>query len=81
MRRARAGCWNGYSALALAVADVPVSAYTEIGTIIRKYADRKIDFADAALVWLANHTGMRDILTVDAAYATVSEGRIANSPA
>ena len=47
--------------------DVPVSTYPEIGAIIRKYADRKIDFADAALVWLANHTGMRDILTVDQA--------------
>lgn len=52
---------------ALAVADVPVSSYTEIGTIICKYADRKIDFADAALVRLANTTGMRDILTVDEA--------------
>ena len=52
---------------ALAVADVPVSSYTEIGTIIRKYADRKIDFADAVLVWLAHHTGIRDILTVDEA--------------
>ena len=52
---------------ALAVAEIPVSAYTEIGTIIRKYADRNIDFADAALVWLANHTGVRDILTVDEA--------------
>jgi predicted nucleic acid-binding protein len=52
---------------ALAVADVPVSSYAEIGTIIRKYADRKIDFTDATLVWLANHTGMRDILTVDEA--------------
>lgn len=52
---------------ALAVADVPVDAYAEIGTIIRKYADRDIDFADAALIWLANHTGMRDILTVDEA--------------
>ena len=52
---------------ALAVADVRVSSYTEIGTTIRKYADRKIDFADATLVWLANHTGMRDILTVDEA--------------
>lgn len=50
---------------ALAVADVPVSAYAEIGTIIRKYADRNIDFADATLVWLAIHSGMRDILTVD----------------
>lgn len=52
---------------ALAVADVPLNSYTDIGTIIRKYADRNIDFADAALVWLANHTGMRDILTVDEA--------------
>jgi hypothetical protein len=52
---------------ALAVADVPVGAYIEIGTIVRKYADRNIDFADAALVWLANHSGMRDILTVDEA--------------
>jgi len=52
---------------ALAVADVPASAYAEIGTIIRKCADRDIDFADAALVWLANHTGMRDILTADEA--------------
>lgn len=50
---------------ALAIADVPVSAYTEIGAIIRKYADRNIDFADATLVWLANYSGMRDILTVD----------------
>ncbi len=52
---------------ALAVAEAPVSAYTEIGTVIRKYADRKIDFADATLVWLANQTGTRDILTVDEA--------------
>lgn len=50
---------------ALTVAEVPVSAYTEIATIIRKYADRNIDFADATLVWLANHTDVHDILTVD----------------
>jgi predicted nucleic acid-binding protein len=52
---------------ALAVSDIPVSTYQEIGIVIRKYADRNIDFADAALVWLANHTGIRDILTVDEA--------------
>ena len=52
---------------AVAVAEVPVSSYAEIGTIIRKYADRRTDFADATLVWLANNTGMRDILTVDEA--------------
>jgi len=50
---------------ALGVTDVPVAAYAEIGTVLRKYADRKVDFADAALVWLANRSGIRDILTVD----------------
>ena len=50
---------------ALDVADVPVSAYPEIATTIRKYADRNIDFADAALVWLAEQSGCRAILTVD----------------
>ncbi|MGH6631641.1 MAG: type II toxin-antitoxin system VapC family toxin [Burkholderiales bacterium] len=50
---------------AVAVAEVPTSAYAEICTIIRKYADREIDFADAAIVWLAEKTGCRTILTVD----------------
>ena len=50
---------------ALTVADVPVSAYAEINIIFHKYANRKIDFADAALVWLANQTGIRGILSVD----------------
>jgi len=52
---------------ALAVADVPVSVYPEIAIIVRKYADQELDFADAALIWLANHSGVRDILTVDEA--------------
>ncbi|MSQ70127.1 MAG: PIN domain-containing protein [Betaproteobacteria bacterium] len=51
---------------ALAVSEVPTSAYGEIRTLIRKYADRDIDFADAALVWLAGKSGCREILTVDA---------------
>ena len=50
---------------AVAVAEVPTSAYAEIGRLIRKYADRDIDFADAAIVWLAEKTGCRTILTVD----------------
>jgi predicted nucleic acid-binding protein len=50
---------------ALAVADLPVSAYPALSTIIAKYADRDIDFTDAALVWLAGETGVRSILTVD----------------
>ena len=50
---------------AVAVAEVPTSAYADICTLIRKYADHDIDFADAAIVWLAGTTGCRQILTVD----------------
>lgn len=49
----------------IAVADVPIAAYAAAGALIRKYADRDIDFADAALVWLAHESGLREILTVD----------------
>ena len=52
---------------ALSVADLPAGAYAELSVILRKYADRQIDFADAALVWLANQAGIRGILTVDEA--------------
>jgi len=45
--------------------ELPIDAYGEVGTAIRKYADRDIDLADAALIWLANRTGVRRILTVD----------------
>jgi predicted nucleic acid-binding protein len=47
------------------VHEVPVSDYPEIARYIDKYADQDIDFADAALVWLANRVGERVILTVD----------------
>lgn len=50
---------------AVTVADVPTSAYADIRILIRKYAGRDIDFADAAIVWLAEKTGCRAILTVD----------------
>jgi len=47
--------------------ELPTVACGEIGTIIGKYADRNIDFADAALIWLANRTGVRHVLTTDRA--------------
>jgi len=50
---------------AVAVTEVPTSAYADIRTLIRKYAERDIDFADAAIVWLAEKTACRVILTVD----------------
>ena len=49
----------------LAVAELPSDAYREIKTIVFKYADREIDFADAALIWFAGVSGCRSILTVD----------------
>ncbi|MGH8768443.1 MAG: type II toxin-antitoxin system VapC family toxin [Burkholderiales bacterium] len=47
--------------------ELPVDAYGEVSATIRKYADRDIDLADAALIWLANRTGVRPILTTDKA--------------
>lgn len=49
----------------LAVAELTLDAYREIKPVVAKYADRDIDFADAALVWFANVSGCRRILTVD----------------
>ena len=36
-----------------------------IGELIRKYLDRPMDFADASLVWVAEQTGVLEILTTD----------------
>jgi len=44
---------------------MPGSSYPELANYIQKYADQDIDFADAALVWLATQTGQRSILSVD----------------
>ena len=51
----------------ISVIDVPADGLSAIRTTFLKYADRDLDFADAALVWLASTTGCRRILTVDAA--------------
>jgi len=50
---------------AMSVFETPVEAYAQLEITLRKYSDRDIDFADAALVWLANETGARSILTAD----------------
>jgi len=49
----------------VSVVEVPVSAYALLELTLKKYADQDVDFVDAALVWLANETGARRILTVD----------------
>jgi hypothetical protein len=49
----------------LKVVDIPIDGYPLLAYYIKKYADQDIDFADAALVWLANQIDQRTILTVD----------------
>ncbi len=54
---------NGSMQIAvLGVDDLP-----GLSTMMRKYADRPMDLADASLVWLANKTGVTDIITIDRA--------------
>lgn len=49
----------------LSVFDVPSGGYPELVKIMNRYADREVDFADAALVWLAGKNGVRGIVTTD----------------
>ncbi len=49
----------------VAVVETPIESYAEIAAIITRYADRDIDLADAALIWLANASGQHRILTLD----------------
>lgn len=49
----------------LGVLEIPVGSYDRLARILRKYANLDVDFADASLVWLAEETGVRHILTVD----------------
>ena len=37
----------------------------EIATLIERYADREIDFADATLVWAAELLNTLDVMTID----------------
>ena len=51
---------GGLSLQSLGVDDFP-----EIEAILRRYADRDIDFADATLVWLADFVNTVDVMTID----------------
>ena len=47
------------------VLDLPIYAYPDVSEILTRYADLNPDFTDAAMVWFAEDTGCRAILTVD----------------
>ena len=44
---------------------VPAQAYPDLAATLTRYGDLDLDFTDAAVVWLAEKTGCRSILTVD----------------
>jgi len=46
--------------------EMPATALDDLTTLMDKYADRPMDMADASLVWLADQSGVHDILTLDA---------------
>ncbi len=49
----------------LTAEDIPLSELDKITAIFRKYKDRDVDLADASLIWLAEKTGIIQILTFD----------------
>jgi predicted nucleic acid-binding protein len=48
-----------------AVVEVPPEAYPGLAGTMARYRERDVDFADAALLWLAQQTGDRRVLTAD----------------
>jgi predicted nucleic acid-binding protein len=58
------------------VLDLPEVAYAEVGQILARYAALDPDFTDAAIVWLAQESGCRALLTVDVRdFSTFRVGR------
>lgn len=51
----------------VAVIEVPPEAYPELSMTMERYRESDVNFADAALVWLANQAGHRSIVTLDEA--------------
>ncbi len=49
----------------LAVEPMSVADLDVLIALLAKYEDQEMDFADASLVWLADKTGVADILTLD----------------
>ena len=47
------------------VRDIPREALSGMADLMERYADLPMDLADASLVWLADETGVRDIVTFD----------------
>lgn len=64
--------------VAAGVFQIPFQLSSEAASVkqvLRKYQDRKIDFADACLIRLADEFGSADILTLDRDFAVYRWGR------
>ena len=57
----------GHQADLMRIASLSPEDLPGLARMMRKYADRPMDLADASLVWLANRTGVTDIITIDRA--------------
>lgn len=57
----------GHSRGLITIAALDPTDLPGLSKLVRKYADRPMDLADASLVWLANKTDITDIITVDRA--------------
>lgn len=55
--------WVGHGGLTLV--DVPAHTSLVLADRMDKYADLPMDLADASLIWLAETTGVLDVLTID----------------
>lgn len=55
--------WVGHGGLTLV--DVPAPTSLVLADRMDKYADLPMDLADASLIWLAETTGVLDVLTID----------------
>lgn len=49
----------------LSLEPIVADDFPEIMAIVRRYADREIDFADATLVWAAEAVNTLDVMTID----------------
>lgn len=65
--RGRAALAELAAAGVLLVHEPGIDGHSRMAALLRKYADRDPDWADIALVWLAESTGIRRIATINVA--------------
>ncbi len=73
---------HGHTRGLMHIASLEADDLPGLSRMMRKYADRPMDLADASLVWLANQNGVTDIITIDradfAVYRTVKRKAFRN---